>query len=130
MIDYTKDDFTTRTGAYDVIMDNVGNRPFSACRRVLSPNGRYVLVGGGGPDDRRILGPLGRVASIYVQAPFVDQQMGMFIARAESPRLEWFAEAMGTGAVSRRSSTGATPSRKPPRRCAISSRAAPAARSS
>ena len=86
VIDYTKDDFTTRTGAYDVLLDNVGNRPLSACRRVLSPNGRYVLVGGGGPDDHRIMGPLGRVASIYLTAPFVDQQMGMFIADLNRPR--------------------------------------------
>ena len=100
VIDYTREDFTTRTGAYDVLLDNVGNRPLSACRRVLSPNGRYVLVGGGGPDDHRIVGPLGRVASIYLMKPFVEQQMGMFIADLNRRDLEWFADAMGTGEVS------------------------------
>jgi NADPH:quinone reductase-like Zn-dependent oxidoreductase len=100
VIDYTKDDFTTRLAAYDVLLDNVGNRPVSACRRVLTPRGRYVLVGGGGPDDHRIIGPLGRVASLYLTAPFVQQQLGMFIAELNSRDLEWFARAMATGAVS------------------------------
>jgi NADPH:quinone reductase-like Zn-dependent oxidoreductase len=100
VIDYTKDDFTTRTAAYDMLMDNVGNRPLSACRRVLTPNGRYVLVGGGGPNDHRIVGPLGRVASIYLMKPFVRQEMGMFIADLNRRDLEWFADAMGTGVVS------------------------------
>jgi len=100
VIDYTRDDFTTRAGAYDVVLDNVGNRPVSACRRVLTPKGRYVLVGGGGPDDHTIIGPLGRVASLYMTSPFVTQQMGMFIAELNARDLEWFAEAMATGAVS------------------------------
>ncbi|AMY12080.1 Quinone oxidoreductase 1 [Luteitalea pratensis] len=100
VIDYTKDDFTTRTAAYDMLLDNVGNRPLSACRRVLTPNGRYVLVGGGGPNDHRIVGPLGRVASIYLMKPFVRQEMSMFIADLNRRDLEWFADAMGTGVVS------------------------------
>ena len=100
VIDYTADDFTTRTAAYDVLLDNVGNRPVSACRRVLVPSGRYVLVGGGGPDDHRIIGPLGRVASMYLMAPFVPQHLGMFIADLNRGDLEWFAKAMQAGAVS------------------------------
>ena len=99
VIDYTKEDFTTRAGAYDVIVDNVGNRPLSACRRALTPHGRYVLVGGGGPADGLVIGPLGRVAWMYVQALFVDQSLGMFIAQLNRRDIEWFGEAMQTGAV-------------------------------
>jgi NADPH:quinone reductase-like Zn-dependent oxidoreductase len=99
VIDYTRDDFTSRTGAYDVLLDNVGNRPISACRRVLTSTGRYVLVGGGGPDDHRIIGPLGRVASLYLTTPFVPQEMGMFIAELNRRDLEWFAQEMATGAI-------------------------------
>src|SRR5437660_5188828 len=38
VIDYTKDDFTRGSPDYDVIVDNVGNRSLSECRRALSPD--------------------------------------------------------------------------------------------
>jgi NADPH:quinone reductase-like Zn-dependent oxidoreductase len=44
-IDYTKEDFTQGGERYDLIFDIPGNHPFSACRRVLAPNGKYVLIG-------------------------------------------------------------------------------------
>ena len=82
-----------------MIIDNVGNVDLRVPARA-GAGGRYVLVGGGGPDDHRVLGPLGRVAAIYLTAPFVAQQMGMFIADLNRPNLEWFADAMKTGTVS------------------------------
>ena len=45
-IDYTIDDFTTTDVCYDLILDNIGNRPLSACRRILSDKGVYVIVSG------------------------------------------------------------------------------------
>ncbi len=45
VIDYTKEDFTRRGVRYDLIFDVPGNHPFSACRRALKPDGRYVLIG-------------------------------------------------------------------------------------
>jgi NADPH:quinone reductase-like Zn-dependent oxidoreductase len=45
VIDYTKEDFTQSGERYDLIFDIPGNHPFSACRRVLAPNGKYVLIG-------------------------------------------------------------------------------------
>src|SRR5262249_51932799 len=47
VIDYTKEDFTKSDQRYDVIIDNVASRTLSECRRVLTPNGKYVLIGGG-----------------------------------------------------------------------------------
>ena len=99
VIDYTREDFTTRGRRYDVMLDNVGNRPVSACRRVIVANGKYVLVGGGGPDDHRIIGPLGRALSLYAVSPFVRQQLGMFIAELNRDDLDWFAGAMQSGNV-------------------------------
>src|ERR1043166_6291306 len=51
VIDYTKEDFTKGDQRYDVIFDNVQNHTFSECRRVLTPNGIYVMIGGGGLND-------------------------------------------------------------------------------
>src|SRR2546421_6870475 len=58
VIDYTKEDFTRRAERYDVILDNVGSQPLSGFRRVLMPKGKYVVVGGGGVNDSRWVGPL------------------------------------------------------------------------
>src|ERR1700747_360835 len=52
VIDYTKEDFTKGSERYDVLIDNVGNRSLSECRRVLQPNGIYVLIGGGGVNEQ------------------------------------------------------------------------------
>jgi len=47
VIDYTKEDFTKNNRHYDLILAINGNRPLSAYKRILKPNGKYVMVGGG-----------------------------------------------------------------------------------
>src|SRR5215468_3472933 len=49
VIDYTTEDFTDGRERYDVILDNVGNRPLRHLRRALTPTGNLVLNGGGSP---------------------------------------------------------------------------------
>lgn len=39
VIDYTTTDFTISSSRYDLMLDNVGNRPLSACRKVLADTG-------------------------------------------------------------------------------------------
>src|SRR5207247_8269888 len=51
VIDYTKEDFTKSPERYDVMLDNVGNRTLSECKSVLTPKGKYVLIGGGGANE-------------------------------------------------------------------------------
>src|SRR4051794_39957276 len=45
IIDYTQEDFTQGWQRYDVMLDLVGSRSLSDCRRALTPRGTYVLVG-------------------------------------------------------------------------------------
>ena len=45
VIDYTQEDFTQLGVRYDIIFDIPGNRPFSAFRLALKPDGRYVPIG-------------------------------------------------------------------------------------
>ena len=80
VVDYTKEDFTRGAQRYDLILDNVANHSLSAYRRVLSPSGIYVLVGGGGPDDGRWLGPMANGIKALLYSPFVSQQFVMFLA--------------------------------------------------
>src|SRR5256885_1329955 len=47
VIDYTKEDFTKGADHYDVIIDNVANHPLSGVRHVLTPKGKYIMIGGG-----------------------------------------------------------------------------------
>jgi NADPH:quinone reductase-like Zn-dependent oxidoreductase len=46
VIDYTKEDFARTGQTYDVIVDNVGNAPFSRTRGALKEGGRLLLVVG------------------------------------------------------------------------------------
>src|SRR5919107_125151 len=75
LIDYTKEDFTQSAERYDLIFDIPGNHPFADCRRVLSPNGKYVLIGHDrfGQGAGRWFGSLPRVLKLLALAPFVTQ---------------------------------------------------------
>ncbi|WP_145182391.1 NAD(P)-dependent alcohol dehydrogenase [Planctomycetes bacterium Pla163] len=46
VLDRRTDDFTTSCERWDVILDMIGSAPVAACRRALTPNGRYVAVSG------------------------------------------------------------------------------------
>ena len=74
VVDYDKEDFTRGDRRYDVILDLVGNRPLSACRRVLTERGRFVSSSGGA--QHTWVGPLlfvltGIASNLYSSQPFV-----------------------------------------------------------
>jgi NADPH:quinone reductase-like Zn-dependent oxidoreductase len=75
VIDYTKEDFTQSGGRYDLIFDIPGNHPYLACRRVLAPNGKYVLIGHDrfGQGAGRWFGSLPRVLKLVALSPFMSQ---------------------------------------------------------
>jgi len=78
VIDYTRDDFTRSAHRYDLIFDCVGNRPLSACRRVIPAKGTFVAVGvrpGG-----RWIGPLPFLLKVLVSSWFVSQNVVFFVA--------------------------------------------------
>ena len=97
VIDYTKEDFTKSAERYDVMLDNVGNHSLSECRGVLTPNGKYVLIGGGGASDQGFLGGLGKALWAMVFSKFVNQQMGMMMADANHNDLTVLADMMQSG---------------------------------
>ena len=100
VIDYTKEDFTKSDQRYDVILDNVANHSLSECRRVLNPNGKYVLIGGGGVHESRWLGPgLTHAFKAMFLSKFVSQQMGMMLAELNQKDLTFLADLMESGKV-------------------------------
>jgi len=97
VIDYTKEDFTKSAERYDVMLDNVGNHSLSECKGVLTPAGKYVLIGGGGAGDQGFLGGLGKALWAMVFSKFVNQQMGMMMADANQKDLTILADMMQSG---------------------------------
>ena len=78
VIDYTKEDFTQTEQRYDVMLDLIGNRSLSDCRRALTQRGTYVLVGV--RDLGRWFG-LARQIKALLLSPFVRQRMRVFVVR-------------------------------------------------
>jgi NADPH:quinone reductase-like Zn-dependent oxidoreductase len=99
VIDYTKDDFTKSGKVYDVIIDNVANRSLSEFRKVLKPEGIYVMIGGGGANDQGLFGILGRPLEAKVMSRFIKQKMGMMFADLNPKDLATLGVLMQSGKV-------------------------------
>lgn len=99
VIDYTKADFTESGQRYDVIIDNVGNHSLLESRRALNPGGKYILVGGGGLNDGRWLGPLTLPLRALVLSRFVSQDMRIMLANLTQEDLTILGDLMAAGKV-------------------------------
>ena len=97
VIDYTKEDYTKNGQYYDVMLDNVANHSFSENIRLLNPQGKYVLIGGGGPDDQGFIGPLILPIKAALLRRFVTQEVGFMLADVTKNDLTYLAEAVQTG---------------------------------
>jgi NADPH:quinone reductase-like Zn-dependent oxidoreductase len=82
VMDYTQEDFTRGDVRYDLIFDVPGNHPFSACKRALKPDGRYVLIGHEkfGASGKRVFGLLPHFFKLMFLARFVKQLRGPSVA--------------------------------------------------
>jgi NADPH:quinone reductase-like Zn-dependent oxidoreductase len=74
VFDYKKENYTESGEQYDLIVDMVGNHSLAANRKVLRPDGRLVLVGGGkgdwiGPMLRPLQAMLGHLSSTRRSSP-------------------------------------------------------------
>jgi NADPH:quinone reductase-like Zn-dependent oxidoreductase len=75
VIDYTREDFTRAGRRYHLIIDIPANHSFSACRRALTPDGRYVLIGHDRFDHEahRWVGSIRHFLKLMVLSPFMRQ---------------------------------------------------------
>jgi NADPH:quinone reductase-like Zn-dependent oxidoreductase len=94
-----KEEFTETAERYDLILDNIATQPLSAFRQVLNPKGIYLIIGGGGPDDGGLIGPLVRPIQALLMSPFTSQNMGMMMAKASQNDLRLLADLMEAGKV-------------------------------
>jgi NADPH:quinone reductase-like Zn-dependent oxidoreductase len=88
VIDYATADFTRGDERYDLIVDIPGNHSFAECRRVLAPDGTYVLIGhdGYGATAGRWLGSLPRVLPLVAAAPFRCQLPPLDFSRPDKAK--------------------------------------------
>jgi NADPH:quinone reductase-like Zn-dependent oxidoreductase len=96
VIDYTKDDFTARTQRYDLILDNVGNRSLSECRRALTPNGKYIMIGG--PNGTWVR-PMDRALKAAFLSRFVSQKLTMMLSDPTPEHWAAMRELLESGKV-------------------------------
>jgi NADPH:quinone reductase-like Zn-dependent oxidoreductase len=96
VVDYAREDFTDGRRKYDVILDNVENRPLSAVRRALTPRGTLVLNSGTGATGLRMLG---RLLWPLVLSPFTRHRLRRYLSNPRRDDLEWLAERVSEGSV-------------------------------
>jgi NADPH:quinone reductase-like Zn-dependent oxidoreductase len=95
VIDYTHEDFTRTGRRYDLILDTGGNRSLSDLRRVLSPSGTLVLIGGEG--GNRVLGATGKWLQALLLSPFVRQNLRPLSTMPNKMDLLFVKELIETG---------------------------------
>jgi NADPH:quinone reductase-like Zn-dependent oxidoreductase len=94
--DYRNEDYTESGETYDLIVDMVGNHSILKNSRVLSDNGKLVLVGG--PKGNWIA-PLKRPIAAMILSPFVSQELELLLARINKGDLKQLAEYLESGAM-------------------------------
>jgi len=94
--DYKNEDYTQSDERYDLIVDMVGNHSIGKNRRVMSADGKLVIVGG--PSGNWI-GPLKRPLAAMLLGPFVDQELVVLFARLRQDDLDDIAALVGNGEV-------------------------------
>lgn len=93
VIDYTSSDFTMEERRYDLLLDNVGNRPLSALKRVLAKNGRCTMVGA----PKEIKAVLRHLLEAFARSLFLREKFAFFIAKVKKDDLLFLCELMKAG---------------------------------
>ncbi|MEO6469757.1 MAG: NAD(P)-dependent alcohol dehydrogenase [Acidimicrobiia bacterium] len=96
VIDYTQDDFADGTQLYDLVLDIGGSSTLSRLRRVVTPKGTLVIVGG---EEGGKLAGMGRQVRALMLSPFVSQRLTMLVPKENHSDLERLTEFIEVGAV-------------------------------
>ncbi|NTV47309.1 MAG: NAD(P)-dependent alcohol dehydrogenase [Chlorobiales bacterium] len=91
VIDYAHTDFTRSGERYNLILDNVGNRSFADCRRVLTPDG--ILLPNSGHAG------MGYVIKAFARSLFQKQQAPPFLSMPNRKDLEVLKALIEAGKV-------------------------------
>lgn len=95
-IDYTWENFTEASHAYDLILDCVGNHSPSALKRVLNPKG--ICVGAGGITDNWMIGPIANMFQTALLSLGSRKLVGIF-AKSSQKDLAILGDLMASGKI-------------------------------
>jgi NADPH:quinone reductase-like Zn-dependent oxidoreductase len=97
VVDYARTDFTELKERHELMLDVAGSRSFLACRRVLTPDAKVVVIGG--PMTYRGLGPLPHIAGTMLKAKGRSQTPKFFVAKINIDDLTFLAELLQAGRI-------------------------------
>ena len=97
VIDYTQQDFADAGERYDVILDIAGNSRLSRLRRVLTPTGTLVIVGG--EQGGAVTGGFGRSLRAPMLSIFVGQRLAMLTSKEHHRYLDDLRPLIEAGSV-------------------------------
>ena len=97
VIDYTAEDLTDGTDRYDLILDVGGNTRLSRLRRILTPRGTLVIVGG--ESKGNWTGGFGRSLRAPLMSLFVGQRLAMLASKEHYADLERLTELIEAGRI-------------------------------
>ncbi|TDV54856.1 NAD(P)-dependent alcohol dehydrogenase [Actinophytocola oryzae] len=99
VVDYTREDFTRNGRRYDVLFDLVGNHSLGAFRRALTPEGVFLLSGGGTSEGGSLVGPMGLFVKAQLMARFVRQRLVTVVEVPSSANLVALRELIEAGEI-------------------------------
>ncbi len=97
VIDHRQEDLTATDRRYDLVLDIGGRNSLSRLRRLLTPNGTLVIVGGEG--GNRITGGVGRQVRAMLLSPFIGQRLTTFMSTEHHSFMDRLAEHLSSGAI-------------------------------
>jgi NADPH:quinone reductase-like Zn-dependent oxidoreductase len=90
VVDYTAEDFTRDTQAYEVVFDAVGKSTFLRCRRLLKPGGSYLWSD---------LGPMSQNLLFALVTPLFGRRKSLFRPpRHDQETVRYLRELLESGA--------------------------------
>ena len=99
VLDYSREDSTKSGRRYDFILDCVANHSLSAFRRILDPQGSYIMVGAADGGGRWMPGVVAGLLKACVLSRFGGQKLVMMGAKITNEELTTLGELMKTGKV-------------------------------
>jgi NADPH:quinone reductase-like Zn-dependent oxidoreductase len=92
VIDYSKEDFTQRDDRYNLILAINGNYPFLAYKKILTPGGIYVMIGGS-------LSQIFKSLIFGWLLSFGSKKMKSLSAKANKKDLEFLSQLLEDGSI-------------------------------
>jgi NADPH:quinone reductase-like Zn-dependent oxidoreductase len=89
VIDYTGEDFTKGNERYDLIFDAVAKASWTACRKVLTPQGRYVTT----------LPTFAVLLNQFLSGCLTSQKARIVMARPNARDMEWLKGEIEAGRI-------------------------------